>query len=228
MLSGAMRDFPLDADGLWLSGPGGVPPGGTPRRPGAPALFLDRDGLLVEEVGYLHRPEEVRLLPGAGALLAAAGAAGWARVLVTNQSGIARGYYGWAAFAATQARLEALLAAEGGGLELVLGCPFHAAGRPPYDRPDHPDRKPAPGMLLKAAKVLGCDLARSWILGDQASDLAAGRAAGLAGGIHLASGHGGRPGERQKALAEARPDYRVLAAESLAEAASLLGLAASA
>lgn len=213
-------DFPLDPDGLWLAGPGGRPP--LPARQGEPALFLDRDGLLVEEVGYLHRPEAVRLLPGAGALLAAAAAAGWARVLVTNQSGIGRGYYDWAAFAATQARLEELLAADGGSLDLVVGCPFHAEGRPPYDRADHPDRKPAPGMLLKAAKLLGCDLARSWILGDQASDMAAGRAAGLAGGLFVLTGHATRVGEREKALAEAGAGYRVVAIDGLPAAAARL------
>lgn len=211
-------DFPLDADGIWLAAPRSAP--AAP--PGRPALFLDRDGLLVEEVNYLHRPEDLRLLPGAAPLLAAAAAAGWARVLVTNQSGIGRGYYGWADFAATEAELERLLAAGGGGLDLVVACPFHGEALPPYDRADHPDRKPAPGMLLKAAARLGLDRARSWILGDQASDIAAGRAAGLAGGVLVLEGHALRPGEREKALAEATEAYRVVAVAGLLEAASLL------
>jgi len=217
-----MDEWPL-IDGVWLAAPGGGAPrpGAARGSAGRPALFLDRDGLLVEEVGYLHRPQDVRLLPGAAALLRAAEAAGWARVQVTNQSGIARGLYDWAAFAATEARIEALLEAEGARLDLVVACPFHAEGRPPWRVADHPCRKPRPGMLRLAAERLGLDLARSWILGDQASDMAAGRAAGLAGGGHLATGHGAV--ERDRALAQAGEGYPVRPFASLLEVPAAFG-----
>jgi len=207
-----MTDWPL-TEGIWLAAPGG---GAAPAgEPGRPALFLDRDGLLVEEVGYLHRPQDVRLQPGAGALLAAAERAGWRRVIVTNQSGIGRGLYDWAAFAATQARLETLLAAEGAQVDLVVACPFHPEALVPWRVADHPCRKPRPGMLLLAAERLGLDLKRSWILGDQASDMAAGRQAGLAGGGHLFTGHGQM--DRARALREAREGYPVRPFASLRE-----------
>ncbi|HKY95922.1 MAG TPA: HAD-IIIA family hydrolase [Kiloniellales bacterium] len=215
-----MTDWPL-REGIWLAAAGGAKPAAG--EPGLPALFLDRDGLLVREVGYLHRPADVRLYPGAAALLLAAARAGWRSVVVTNQSGIGRGLYGWEAFAATQARIEALLAAEGAALDLVVACPFHAEALPPWRVADHPCRKPRPGMLLLAAKTLGLDLERSWILGDQASDMAAGRAAGLAGGGHLATGHGQM--ERARALREARDGFVVRPFATLLEVPAAFGWA---
>ena len=163
----------------------------------------------------------MRLLPGAAALLLAAERAGWRRVVVTNQSGIGRGLYGWDAFAATQARIEALLGEAGAGVDLVVACPFHAEALPPWRVADHPCRKPRPGMLLLAAERLGLDLKRSWILGDQASDMAAGRAARLAGGGHLATGHGAA--ERAAALREAREDFAVRPFATLLEVPAAFG-----
>ncbi|GAB5467988.1 MAG: hypothetical protein Kilf2KO_10180 [Rhodospirillales bacterium] len=212
----------IDAAGLWSSGPGLAAPGGSRRR--RPALFLDRDGVLVEECGYLHDPEDARLLPGAAGLLSWPGGRGWAAVIVTNQSGIGRGLYDWPAFAATQARIEALLATRGARPDLVLACPYVAAGLGQWRVADHPARKPRPGMLLRAADLLNLDLAASWIVGDRASDLAAGRAAGLAGGILLASGYGKT--QASAALALARPGYRVLRAGDGEEARALLSLLA--
>jgi D-glycero-D-manno-heptose 1,7-bisphosphate phosphatase len=213
-----VHDF-LDDDGIWCQLP-------RPERAavlrGRAALFLDRDGVLVEEVGYLHRPEEVRLIPGAADLIAAANRAGLPVVLITNQAGIGRGYYGWAEFQATQERIEADLAAQGTALDMVLACPFHAQGQPPYRHPAHPCRKPRPGMILRAAERLGLDLAGSWVVGDRAIDLAAGRAAGLAGGAHVLTGHGAA--ERDAALELASGRFRVLCAGSVAEMPALLPL----
>jgi len=182
-------------------------PGSAARLRGRPALFLDRDGVLVEEVGYLHRPEDVRLIPGTARAVALANRRGRAVVVVTNQAGIGRGLYGWPDFAATQARILEELAAAGAVLDMVLACPFHREGQPPYCHPDHPDRKPRPGMLRRAGEALGLDLGASWIVGDRASDLAAGRAAGLAGGLHLDSGQG--EAERARSLDLAGPDFAV-------------------
>jgi len=188
---------------------------------GRAALFLDRDGVIVEEVGYLHRPEDVRLVPGAAAAIAAANRAGVPVVAITNQSGIGRGHYGWPEFQETQERIAAALDLEAGAaLDMVLACPYHPEGAPPFRHPAHPCRKPRPGMLLRAAERLGLDLAGSWIVGDRALDLEAGRAAGLAGGLHVLTGTGAH--ERAEAGALAGDGFRVLLAESLAAAPGLL------
>ncbi|MEX2629773.1 MAG: HAD-IIIA family hydrolase [Tistlia sp.] len=211
-------------DGLWcerrrLREPGSRPASGR-------ALFLDRDGVVVEEVGYLHRPAEVRVAPGAAALCRAARAAGWAVVLVSNQSGVGRGRYGWPAFAATQAEIERQLAAAGAPepFDLVLACPHHPEGLGRYRHPDHPARKPNPGMLLRAGALLALEPAAGWIVGDRALDLEAGRRAGLAGGLHVLTGHGAAAGERARALDLAAPGFRVLTADDLIGAAERLPL----
>lgn len=159
-------------------------------QPGHAALFLDRDGVLVEEVGYLHRPGEVSLIAGAAQVVAAANRRGVPVIVATNQSGIGRGMYAWADFAATQRRLCGLLAAEGAALDMVLACPFHPKGRAPYRHPAHPCRKPRPGMLSEAVQRLGLNCARSWMVGDRLADVEAAEAAGLAGALHVLTGHG--------------------------------------
>ncbi len=212
-----MRKF-VDNDGIWCQV--ARPDQAAPYR-GRAALFLDRDGVIVEEVGYLHRPEDVRLVPGAAAAIAAANRAGLPVVAVTNQSGIGRGHYGWPEFRDTQERIAAALDMEAGAaLDMVLACPYHPEGTPPFRHPAHPCRKPRPGMILRAAERLGLDLASSWIVGDRALDLEAGRAAGLAGGLHVLTGYGAR--ERAGASALAGDRFRVLLAESLAAAPGLL------
>ena len=143
-----------------------------------PAVFLDRDGTLNEEVGYLSRPEELRLLPGAAAAVAQLNAKGIPVVVVTNQSGIGRGYYGWQDFAAVMSRMGTLLALENAHVDAVYAAPHHPEGRGDYAVPDHPDRKPNPGMLQRAAEEHGLDLGRSWMVGDKAIDVEAGRRAG--------------------------------------------------
>lgn len=135
------------------------------------AVFLDRDGTVNEEVGYLGHPEGLRLLPGVPAALAALQAAGWQLVIVSNQSGVGRGLFSAAAVEAVDARLRALLAAAGVRLTASYYCP-HA----PWE--SCTCRKPAPGLLLRAAADLDIDLTRSYMVGDQPRDVAAGRAAG--------------------------------------------------
>jgi D-glycero-D-manno-heptose 1,7-bisphosphate phosphatase len=178
------------ADGIWnvIYRP--------PPSVGSPALFLDRDGVLVDEVGYLHRPGDVRLLSGAAELVRAANRAGVVVVVVTNQAGIGRGYYDWADFEAVRHRIDELLARERVQLDAVYACPFHPAALAPYRHAAHPGRKPGSGMLLRAASDLGIDLSTSWIVGDVVEDLEAGRSAGLAGAVHVRSGHGDRDRER--------------------------------
>ena len=147
-----------------------------------PALFLDRDGVLNEDSGYVHRIEDLVLRPGMAARIGQARRDGWETVVVTNQSGIGRGYYGWAEFEAFQAELGRLLLAQDpdSAISLVCACPFHEQALPPYDVPDHPWRKPNPGMLVFAAEALGLVLARSLMIGDAVSDEQAARRAGVA------------------------------------------------
>jgi len=208
----------VDADGIWCQ----ILATGPAIDAARPALFLDRDGVIVDEVAYLQRPEDVRLVPGAAAVIAAANRAGVPVVAVTNQSGIGRGLYGWREFAATEARIGEQLAAHGARLDMVLACPYHAEGKPPYRHPAHPCRKPMPGMLVRASARLGLDLPRSWIVGDRATDLAAGRAAGLAGGVHVLTGLG--PAERNAAQSLAAPDFQVRLGDSIRAANGLLPL----
>ena len=192
-----------------------------PSAAGQPALFLDRDGLIIEEVDYPRRIEDVRLIPGAAAVIRRANERQVPVVIVTNQAGIGRGIVSWPAFAAVQARLLDDLAAEGAGVDAVMACPLHPEAAPPY-RHDHPPaRKPGPDMLLRAAVLLALDLGRSWIAGDRDSDVEAGRNAGIAGGIHVLTGHGSDDGERQRALAWARPGFEVREAASIAELTQL-------
>lgn len=146
---------------------------------GRPALFLDRDGTINVDTGYPGDPAAVELLPDMLPAIRAANAAGLPVVIVTNQSGIARGMFGWADFAAVSERVIELLRMEGCRVAMVLACAYHEAGKPPLGVADHPMRKPNPGMLLKAAAMGGFDLTRSIMAGDKPSDIEAGRRAGL-------------------------------------------------
>ena len=174
---------------------------------GRPALFLDRDGVLVEEVDFLRRPEDVRLTPGAAAAIARVNAEALPVIVVTNQSGIARGYYGWADFEAVQSRIAKDLASDGAHLDLVLACGYHRDGIGVLAR-DHHWRKPETGMLLEARDRLGVDLARSYLVGDRLTDLEAARAAGLKAGALVPTGYGASEAERHRAaLTEWRKDF---------------------
>ncbi len=143
-----------------------------------PAVFLDRDGTLNEEVDYLCDPERLVLIPGAAAAVARLNARGIPVVVVTNQSGIGRGKYGWQEFAAVMSRMESLLALERARIDAVYASAHHEKGQGEYAVADHPDRKPNPGMLRRAAEEHGLDLGRSWMVGDKALDLEAGHRAG--------------------------------------------------
>jgi D-glycero-D-manno-heptose 1,7-bisphosphate phosphatase len=143
-----------------------------------PAVFMDRDGTLNVEMDYLHRPEDVTLFPGATAALAKLNACGVPVIVVTNQSGIGRGMYGWEEYNSVMGRIAELLKREGAHIDDAYACPFHEDGVGVYRHPDHPYRKPNPGMLLSAAEKRHIDLSRSWIIGDKECDLEAGRRAG--------------------------------------------------
>jgi D-glycero-D-manno-heptose 1,7-bisphosphate phosphatase len=133
---------------------------------GRPAAFLDRDGTIIVERHYLAESANVELLPGAAEGLRALADAGFALVVVTNQSGIARGLLTRAHFQAVQERLEALLARHGVTLEAVYYCPHH----PDYDGPCD-CRKPGVALFRQAARELGLDLRRSIFIGDRLRDV---------------------------------------------------------
>jgi D-glycero-D-manno-heptose 1,7-bisphosphate phosphatase len=187
---------------------------------GQPALFLDRDGVIVEDTHYLGRAQDVHLLAGAGEAIARCNQLGIAVIVVSNQSGIARGLYDWSDFAAVQSEIAGALAKAGARLDAVFACAHHADGAVPLNIADHPWRKPNPGMIITAAERMRLDLARSWIVGDRASDLAAGRAAGLAGGVLISSGDDA--GERTAAAQLRDSAFAVEVASSLADAVALL------
>ena len=145
----------------------------------ARALFLDRDGVVNEEVGYLHRAEEVRFVDGIFSLCKTAAGLGYKLIVVTNQAGIARGYYTEADFEVLMEFMRGELRGEGVELDAVYYCPFHPEhGVGEYKR-EHEDRKPGTGMLRRGAREFGVDLSDSVLVGDRCSDVAAANAAGL-------------------------------------------------
>ena len=145
-----------------------------------PALFLDRDGVLNVDQGYVHRWADFRWIPGAREAVAAANRAGWLVIVVTNQSGVGRGYYTEADMHALHERMAQDLAALGAHVDAVYFCPHHPdAPEDRYRHPDPPDRKPNPGMLLRALADFPIDRDRSLLVGDKASDMEAARRAGV-------------------------------------------------
>lgn len=142
-----------------------------------PAVFLDRDDTLIANVPYLTDPTRIRVLPGAAEAVAALKRAGFAVVLTTNQSAVGRGLLSEDRLREIHDELTRLLAERGAALDAIHHCPHVPLGD---DRAaiEHPDRKPGPGMLLRAAAELGLDLAASWMVGDLISDILAGLNAG--------------------------------------------------
>lgn len=153
------------------------------------AVFLDRDGVINAEHGYVHRWEDFSFLPGAIEGMKRLTGAGYALVIVTNQAGIARGYYDEAAYAALTGKMLGVLAEQGINVLGVYHCPHHPDAAVEALREDCNCRKPAPGMLLAAASDHGLDLARCVLVGDKRSDIDAGRAAGLGLCVQVRSGH---------------------------------------
>lgn len=150
-------------------------PAGERRR----VLFLDRDGIVNVNHGYVHRREDTDWIPGIFDLCRAAVAAGLGLVVVTNQAGIARGYYSAESFADYTRWMHGCFAREGAGVLATYFCPHHPEGAVAGLAVPCGCRKPAPGMLLRAAHDLQIDLAGSLLLGDSASDVAAAESAGV-------------------------------------------------
>lgn len=189
-----------------------------------PALFLDRDGVIVEEVHYLHKVTDMRIMPGAARVIANANGRGVPVVIVTNQAGVGRGRFGWPEFINVQEAMLNALADEGAYVNAVFACPHHGDGVTPYNVKDHPARKPNPGMLLAAAETMPIDLSGSWIVGDRAGDLGAAKNAGCAGGVHVKCGHGSATGERDAANALRTVAFDVQGAMSIDDAEAVIPL----
>ena len=137
------------------------------------AIFLDRDGTLNKDTGYVHRKEDWHWLPGVVEALQRFHAVGYALVVVSNQSGLARGMYDLAALHELEAWINADLEAKGAAIDAWYYCPHLPEITGPCSC-----RKPAPGLILRAAEEMGLDLARSWMVGDRVRDVEAGLAAG--------------------------------------------------
>jgi D-glycero-D-manno-heptose 1,7-bisphosphate phosphatase len=156
---------------------------------GRPAIFLDRDGTLSHEIGYVNHLSRFRLLPYAVDAVRLANARGWPAVLVTNQAGVARGYFPESLIHEIHAQVSASMADGGARLDGIYVCVHHPSlGAPPY-RQDCDCRKPRPGLLRQAERELGIDLARSWMIGDRHGDLAVAWAAGARGALVM-TGYG--------------------------------------
>lgn len=154
-----------------------------------PAIFMDRDGTLSHEIGYVNHASRFQLFPWAVDAVRLVNRAGWAAVLVTNQAGVARGYFPESVIHEVHARVQAALGAGDARLDGLYVCMHHpSAGEPPY-RQDCECRKPRPGMLLQAQRELDLDLARSWVVGDRHGDLQVAWNAGARGAL-VKSGYG--------------------------------------
>ena len=154
------------------------------------AVFLDRDGTILDELGYLGDPAELRFLPGVAAPLRRLSEAGFFLCVATNQSGVARGYFDEVALESVHERMLSELAAKGCRIDAVVHCPHHPDHGPEPYRKRCACRKPAPGLFLEAASRFGLHLPTSWAVGDSHRDLEAARRAGIPGRILVLTGKG--------------------------------------
>jgi D-glycero-D-manno-heptose 1,7-bisphosphate phosphatase len=152
------------------------------------ALFLDRDGVINVDRGYVHRREAFEFQDGIFDLCRAAQSSGYCMIVATNQAGIARGYYSEADFFELTRWMVGEFAAQAISIARVYYCPYHPIHGIGTYKADSPDRKPRPGMLLRARADLDLDLASSMLIGDKATDIEAAEAAGVGTSILLTSG----------------------------------------
>jgi D-glycero-D-manno-heptose 1,7-bisphosphate phosphatase len=178
------------------------------------AVFIDRDGTISEEVGYVNHPSRYRVFPYAAEAIKRLNDAGWLAILITNQAGVARGYFTEEIIGEVHTLLTQKLAGGGARLDAIYYCPHHpSVGKPPY-RFDCDCRKPRPGLILRAAVDLDIDIASSWMVGDRYSDTELARNAGTRAALVL-SGYGRGEWEYQRSEWKHQPD---LVAEDLLEA----------
>ncbi|HYP28263.1 MAG TPA: D-glycero-beta-D-manno-heptose 1,7-bisphosphate 7-phosphatase [Blastocatellia bacterium] len=180
----------------------------------APAIFLDRDGTINEDIGYVSRPEELIIYPQAAEAIRLFNEAGLKVIVITNQSGVARGMYSEETLDAIHDRLREELGRYGARIDGAYYCPHHPEIGDARYRQKCACRKPSAGMLMEAAREHGIDLARSYMIGDKASDINLAANAG-ARGVLVLTGYG----RGTLAAREHYPCEPVLVAEDLLEAA---------
>ncbi|MEA2206935.1 MAG: D-glycero-D-manno-heptose 1,7-bisphosphate phosphatase [Blastocatellia bacterium] len=179
-----------------------------------PAVFIDRDGTISDEVGYVNHPSRFRLLEHSTEALRLLNEAGWLAILVTNQAGVARGYFAEAMVHEVHANLAAQLEKAGARLDAIYYCAHHpSVGELPY-RLDCDCRKPKPGLINRAAAEREIDLANSWMVGDRFSDVELARNAGVHSALVL-TGYGRGEWEHQRSSWTMEPE---IVADNLLEA----------
>jgi D-glycero-D-manno-heptose 1,7-bisphosphate phosphatase len=184
------------------------------------AVFIDRDGTISEEVGYINHPSRFRLFPFAAAAIKHLNDAGWLAIIVTNQAGVARGYFSEDMIKNVHAEMTKELEHGSARLDAIYYCAHHpSVGEPPY-RFDCDCRKPKPGLISRAARDLNIDLAGSWMVGDRYSDVELARNAGVKS-MFVLSGYGRGEWEHQRSSWIVQPD---LVAENLLEAVRVIAV----
>jgi D-glycero-D-manno-heptose 1,7-bisphosphate phosphatase len=179
-----------------------------------PAVFIDRDGTISEEVGYINHPSRFRIFPYAARAIKLLNDQGWLAIIITNQAGVARGYFSESMIETVHDNLRKELSDEGARVDAIYYCAHHpTVGEPPY-RQDCDCRKPKPGLITRATKDLDVALEQSWMIGDRYGDVELARNAGVRSAFVL-SGYGRGEWENQRTLWEHQPDF---VAENLLEA----------
>ncbi|OGB87488.1 hypothetical protein A3H38_02985 [candidate division WOR-1 bacterium RIFCSPLOWO2_02_FULL_46_20] len=178
------------------------------------AVFLDRDGTIVEDVGYLNSPQQLQFIPGSIEAIKKLNEAGYKVVVITNQAGVAKGLISEDMLQTIDKTLQKFILSGGAYLDGLYYCPHHPEhGLYPYKQ-DCQCRKPKPGLFKKAEKDLNIDLARSWMIGDKATDVEAGQRAGTKT-VFVMTGKG----KKEKDRLRKKPDY---IAENLKQAVAWL------
>ena len=179
-----------------------------------PAVFIDRDGTISEEVGYINHPSRFRVFPYAARAIKLLNDQGWLAVIITNQAGVARGYFSESMIETVHNNLQKELRDEGARVDAIYYCAHHPTrGEPPY-RQECDCRKPKPGLVTRATKDLDIAVEQSWMIGDRYGDIELARNAELRSALVL-SGYGRGEWEHQRSLWKHQPD---LVAENLLEA----------
>jgi D-glycero-D-manno-heptose 1,7-bisphosphate phosphatase len=190
---------------------------GSASRPG---LILDRDGVLVDFVDYLHRPDQTRVADGAVELISAMNGVGAVVGVVTNQAGIARSLYQWSDYFKVEREIDRQLSEQGAALHGVVACPYHPDFTEGWSNDYSYWRKPGPGMIDLLVGKLNITRERCWMIGDHLSDVGAARAAGLPGAMLVKRGWGGT--YEQQALELAGPTFEVVVIEEITQALPFL------
>jgi D-glycero-D-manno-heptose 1,7-bisphosphate phosphatase len=178
----------------------------TPPALKKPAIFLDRDGTLTEEAGYINHPMRLRLIRGAAEAVRSCNDSGLLVVVVTNQAGVARGYFKEELIAVVHDKLRGMLAKEGAHLDAIYYCPHHPSVGPPEYQVACNCRKPRPGMIEAACRDLPIDLERSYMVGDRISDSKFGHKLGLRT-VMVMTGYGRGEYEFQRRTWTDSPDH---------------------